>query len=50
MPDGIDAHYARSFRNVKSRDKSTRVDVEVHSGTAFVCIAILLIILFFFLK
>ncbi|MEM9887190.1 MAG: hypothetical protein AAF849_14950 [Bacteroidota bacterium] len=47
---GIDAHYARSFRNIKSKDKSTRLDVEVHSGTAFVCILVILAILFYLFK
>lgn len=48
--NGVDAHFAKSFRNIKAKDKSTRVDIEVHSGTAFVCIIVVLMMLFLLFK
>ena len=42
---GLDAVKKKTFRNRKTKD--TRVDIEILAGTAFVSIALLLIIAYF---
>ncbi len=46
--NGLDAPKDRSFRNKKL--KGVRIDIEINSGTAFVCILFLILVFYYLLK